>query len=74
MYACCEYIACMKRSETDQYTIRGVPKVVGIKLHEKARREEKSLNKVAVETLLRGLGLAGIVYVMEISTPLPDLD
>ncbi len=33
--------------------------MVGKKLHEKARREGKSLNKVAVETLLRGLGLAG---------------
>jgi hypothetical protein len=57
MHSLYAYIAFMKRSDTDQYTIRGVPKAVGVKLHEKARREGKSLNKVAIETLMRGLDL-----------------
>ena len=57
MHALDEYIAYMKRVETDQYTIRGVPRAVGAKLHDKARREGKSINKVAIETLMRGLGM-----------------
>jgi hypothetical protein len=57
MHANYEYIAYMKRSVSDQYTIRGVPKTVGVRLREKSRREGKSLNRVAIETLMKGLGL-----------------
>jgi hypothetical protein len=48
----------MRNTRGDQYTIRGVPRTVGTALRERARREGKSQNRVAVEALLRGLGLA----------------
>ncbi len=48
----------MKRGGTAQYTIRGVPRAVDTTLRARARRESKSLNRVAVEAIIRGLGLA----------------
>ena len=49
----------MKKKETEQLTIRGVPRGVGARLRETARREGRSLNSVAVEALTRGAGLEG---------------
>lgn len=43
-----------------QYTIRAVPKDVDIALRRKARQEDKSLNTVAVEALVRGLELDAV--------------
>ena len=40
-----------------QYTLRNVPKRVDRALRERARRERRSLNEVALETLERALGL-----------------
>jgi hypothetical protein len=40
-----------------QYTIRGVPVAVDQAVRERARAESKSLNEVAVEALVDGLGL-----------------
>ena len=40
-----------------QYTIRGVPAAVDQAVRERARAESKSLNEVAVEALVDGLGL-----------------
>lgn len=51
-----------------QYTIRGIPPNVDRALRERAARERKSLNEVAVEMLLRALGLDAV------STPLRSLD
>lgn len=48
----------MGRITGQQYTIRGVPAAVGATLRERARREGKSLNSIAVEALTRGLGLS----------------
>jgi plasmid stability protein len=47
----------MKARQVEQYTIRGVPKRVGVRLRERARQEGRSLNSVAVDALTRGLGL-----------------
>jgi plasmid stability protein len=47
----------MKPSQIEQYTIRGVPKRVGARLRERARKEGRSINSVAVDALARGLGL-----------------
>ena len=44
----------------EQLTIRKVPRAVGAWLREKARRERKSLNSVAVEALTRGAGLGQV--------------
>ena len=41
-----------------QYTIRRVPDRINAKIRKKARKEGKSLNKVLIETLSRGLGLS----------------
>ena len=43
----------------EQLTIRQVPKIVGARLRERAQREGRSLNAVAVEALTRGAGLGG---------------
>jgi hypothetical protein len=40
-----------------QYTIRGIPLAVDRAVRERARAESKSLNEVAVEALVDGLGL-----------------
>jgi plasmid stability protein len=50
-YACIAYTKCM------QYTIRNVSTMIDRALRERARREGKSLNKVAAEALARGLDL-----------------
>ncbi|MBI4816976.1 MAG: hypothetical protein HY791_12000 [Deltaproteobacteria bacterium] len=42
-----------------QYTLRNIPTAVDALLRRRARDEGKSLNVVALETLVRGLGLAG---------------
>lgn len=47
------YTACM------QYTLRNIPSTLDEALRERAREEGKSLNEVAIETLLAGLGLSG---------------
>ncbi len=70
MHAIYAYIACMKRRQTEQYTIRGVPEAVGASLRDRARREGKSLNKIAIEALMRGLGLSSDMIQ---STDLDDL-
>jgi hypothetical protein len=42
-----------------QYTIRDVPPHLDVELRERARREKKSLNQVAIEAMAQGLGIAG---------------
>jgi plasmid stability protein len=42
-----------------QYTIRNLPKHLDRAIRERARRENKSLNEVALEALLRAFGLQG---------------
>ena len=42
-----------------QYTIRDIPPHLDVELRERARRENKSLNRVAIEALAHGLGLSG---------------
>jgi plasmid stability protein len=42
-----------------QYTIRNISTVVDRALRERARREGKSLNEVAIEALARGLDVEG---------------
>ncbi|HEY5296551.1 MAG TPA: hypothetical protein VIK59_01350 [Verrucomicrobiae bacterium] len=49
----------MKVSAVYQYTIRGIPRAVDKSLRLKSRREGKSLNTAAVETLSAGLRLGG---------------
>lgn len=46
----------MKKSRK-QYTIRSVPAAVDMILREKARRQRKSLNQVALEALSGGAGV-----------------
>ena len=41
-----------------QYTVRNIPDALDAELRERAREQKKSLNKVALETLARGLGLS----------------
>lgn len=41
-----------------QYTIRGLPRALDEALRRKSRREGKSLNATALETLAGGLGLS----------------
>ncbi len=57
MHALHDYNACMRRKNVEQLTIRHVPKGVGARLRERARREGRSLNAVAVEALIQGVGL-----------------
>ena len=42
-----------------QYTIRNAPKHLDRAIRERARRENKSINQVALEGLLRAFGLQG---------------
>jgi hypothetical protein len=42
-----------------QYTLRDIPPHLDVELRERARREKKSLNQVAIEAMARGLGVAG---------------
>lgn len=53
MQALRAYSACM------QYTLRNVPKHLDRALRAQARRENKSLNEVAITALLRALGIQG---------------
>lgn len=41
-----------------QYTLRNIPPPIDTLLRRRAREEGKSLNEVALEALMRGLGLA----------------
>ena len=43
-----------------QYTIRGIPGKINSKIRKKAKEEGKSLNKVVIEALSRGLGLTDV--------------
>ena len=56
------YTKCM------QYTIRDIPPHLDVELRERARRENKSLNRVAIEALEQGLGMSGT------ATPRRSLD
>jgi plasmid stability protein len=51
--ACTAYTLCM------QYTIRNIPNTLDEALRRAAREQDKSLNEVAIEALVRGAGLAG---------------
>jgi hypothetical protein len=51
LYACIAYAICM------QYTIRNIPDYLDSALRTRAREQGKSLNEVAVETMVRGAGL-----------------
>ncbi len=42
-----------------QYTLRNIPDPLDAALRERARRERKSLNQVAVEALMAAAGLVG---------------
>jgi plasmid stability protein len=42
-----------------QYTLRNIPEHVDHAMRDKARREHRSLNEVAIEALSRGLGVDG---------------
>jgi hypothetical protein len=55
MHAINDSIAIMK---SHQMTLRQIPEKVNRKLREVAREEAKSLNRVALEALERGLGIA----------------
>ncbi len=50
----------MKKRQSEQYTIRGVPARVGARLRELARAEGRSMNSVAVDALARGLGVGDV--------------
>ncbi len=50
------YIVGMKKVRTVQYTIRGVPQPVDKALRSRARKENKSLNQVALEALQQAIG------------------
>jgi hypothetical protein len=55
MHAFQDIIAIVK---SHQMTLRRIPDKVNRKLREVARKETKSLNRVALEALERGLGIA----------------
>ena len=40
-----------------QYTLRNIPETLDLELRERARRERKSLNQVAVDALASAMGL-----------------
>jgi hypothetical protein len=42
-----------------QYTLRKIPHHLDTALRQRARNQERSLNEVAIEALLNGLGLTG---------------
>lgn len=42
-----------------QYTLRNIPKALDEALRRRARQEGKSLNEVAIEALMRALGMTG---------------
>ena len=51
--------ACTAYTERMQYTIRRIPKALDRALRERAARENKSMNEVAVEAMAQGLGVGG---------------
>ena len=51
------YVVGMKRTKTVQYTIRGVPAYVDKAIRARAKKENKSLNQLALEALQQALGL-----------------
>jgi hypothetical protein len=53
VFACNAYNICM------QYTLRNVPDALDEALRRTARKQDKSLNEVAIEALARGVGIAG---------------
>jgi hypothetical protein len=55
MHALDDIIASMK---SHQMTLRQIPEKVKRRLREVAREEDKSLNRVALEALEKGLGIA----------------
>jgi len=42
-----------------QYTLRDIPPRLDVELRERARKEGKSLNQVAIEAMAQGLGIVG---------------
>lgn len=52
------YIAGMTQKQI-QYTLRKVPPQIDRELRKRARKEQRSLNEIALEALKQGLGLAG---------------
>jgi hypothetical protein len=46
-----------------QYTLRGIPRAVDAAIRERARREGRSLNEVAVEAMADGLGVGTLAQV-----------
>ena len=43
-----------------QYTIRNVPEALDTALRERAKAEKRSLNEIAVQALVRGMGFSKI--------------
>lgn len=54
MHAETGYNACM------QYTLRNIPPAVDVALRRRSRAERKSLNRVAIEALVRGAGVGDV--------------
>lgn len=51
------YAVGMKRTKTVQYTIRGIPATLDRAVRARAKKENKSLNQLALEALQQALGL-----------------
>jgi len=45
-----------------QYTLRRIPRDLDKALRQKARKEGRSLNEIAIEALLRGAGINGEAF------------
>jgi hypothetical protein len=58
MHSIIEYIVYMKSTQNYQYTIRGIPERIDRFLKKKAKEENKSLNQIVIECIIRGLGLS----------------
>ncbi len=50
-----------------QYTLRNIPKSLDSAMRERAKREQKSLNELAVELIATGLGIHGPVKRRDLS-------
>ncbi len=55
----------MKRDGKRQYTVRSIPSAVDRVLRQRARRQNKSLNEVALEALRLGVGLDAAEHVFD---------
>ena len=53
------FIACNAYDRCMQYPLRNVPDTLDEALRRAARKQDKSLNEVAIEALARGVGIAG---------------